>query len=181
MMERRRPTVATQVMSQSELARTEFFNDFLMRARMHWGVNVYFYAGADCVGDFRIWRHRDRGNFTSHEVEAVRLVESAVTAALSRTTCAPTETLAPLVTDQIERLLQKHALLSRREAEVAWLVASGNPDKAIARQLNVQFATVRYHLGNVFKKLQVDNRAGLAARVQSMLDTDALVHSARAH
>lgn len=181
MMERRRPTVATQVMPQSKLSRTEFFNDFLMRDRMYWGVNVYFYAGADCVGDFRIWRHRDRGNFTSHEIDALRLVESAVTAALARTTCEPTESLTPLVTDQVERLLQKHSMLSRREAEVAWLVTSGCPDKEIARQLNVQFPTVRYHLGNVFRKLQAENRTGLAARVQYMLDGDVAASGTMPH
>lgn len=178
MMQRRRPTVATQVMPQSELSRTEFFNDFLLRDRMYWGVNVYFYAGADCVGDFRIWRHRDRGNFSSHEIEAITLVEPAVTAALARTRGEPTDTLAPLVTDQVERLLQKHSLLSRREAEVAWLVSSGCPDKEIARQLKVQFPTVRYHLGNAFRKLQADNRAGLAARVQCLLGGDPLAHAA---
>lgn len=181
MMQRRRPTVATQVMPQSELVRTEFFNDFLLRDRMYWGVNVYFYAGADCVGDFRIWRHRDRGNFSSHEIDALKLVEPAVTAALARTSGEATPGLAPLVTDQVERLLQRHSQLSRREAEVAWLVSSGCPDKQIARQLKVQFPTVRYHLGNVFRKLQADNRAGLAARVQGMLDGDFAVADTPPH
>ena len=178
MMQRRRPTVATQVMPQSELSRTEFFNDFLQRDRMHWGVNVYFHAGDTCVGDFRIWRHKDRGNFTSHEIEALRLVEPAVTAALARTRGEASEAPAPRVADQVERLMRQPAQLSRREAEVAWLVSSGCPDKEIARQLKVQFPTVRYHLGNAFRKLQADNRAGLAARVQCLLDGDPLAHAA---
>lgn len=178
MMERRRPTVATQVMPQAELSRTEFFNDFLQRDRMYWGVNVYFHAGAECVGDFRIWRHKERGNFTSHELDALKLVEPAVTAALARTCCEAAQGLAPLVVDQVDRLMQKHVQLSRREAEVALLVSSGNPDKEIARQLDVQFATVRYHLSNVFRKLQAENRAGLAARVQCILDGDVMMASA---
>ena len=56
MMQRRKPTVATQVLCQSALSRTEFFNDFLLRDRMYWGVNVYFYDPEQCVGDVRIWR-----------------------------------------------------------------------------------------------------------------------------
>ena len=73
MMERRRPTVATQILRQHELSRTEFFNDFLQRDRMYWGVNVYFYDHDECVGDFRIWRHRERGNFEPNEVDALRM------------------------------------------------------------------------------------------------------------
>lgn len=38
MMERRRPTVATQILRQPELTRTEFFNDFLLPEQMHWGI-----------------------------------------------------------------------------------------------------------------------------------------------
>lgn len=170
MMERRRPTVATQILCQHDLARTEFFNDFLQRDRMHWGVNVYFYDKDACVGDFRIWRRRERGNFESNELEALRLVEPAITAALARLHwqqhCMP----APVVSERAEAQLQRLARLSQREAEVAWLVSCGCPDKQIARQLNVGHPTVRFHLTNVFRKLQTDNRAALAARVQSLMD-----------
>ncbi|RYY91709.1 MAG: LuxR family transcriptional regulator, partial [Comamonadaceae bacterium] len=63
MMERRRPTLANQVVPQHELARTEFFNDFLQRDRCYWGVNAYFYDRQQCIGDLRIWRNRERGAF----------------------------------------------------------------------------------------------------------------------
>jgi DNA-binding CsgD family transcriptional regulator len=38
----------------------------------------------------------------------------------------------------------------------------------------VGLPTVRFHLGNAFRKLRVDNRTQLAARVQSMINGDAL-------
>lgn len=38
---RRVPTLVNQVMPQRELMRTEFFNDFLARDGLHWGVNMY--------------------------------------------------------------------------------------------------------------------------------------------
>ncbi len=170
MMERRRPTVATQILRQPELARTEFFNDFLLRERMHWGINVYFHDQDRCVGDFRIWRYRERGNFEPNEAQLLRMVEPAIAAALGRLhwqqRCAP----AAGVTDCAEELLQRHGRLSQREAEVAWLVACGCPDKQIARQLALGYSTVRFHLANAFRKLQVDNRALLASRVQALVD-----------
>jgi len=169
MMERRRPTVATQILRQHELSRTEFFNDFLQRDRMYWGVNVYFYDRDECVGDFRIWRNRERGNFEPNEVDALRLVEPAITAALARLRRQQCVAPAPRETEHAEALLQRLGRLSQREAQVAWLVSSGCADKQIASRMNVGYPTVRFHLANVFRKLQADNRAALAARVQSML------------
>lgn len=172
MMARRRPTVATQILRQSELARTEFFNDFLQRDRMHWGINVYFHDGDECVGDFRIWRYRERGNFDAHEVELLRMVEPAITAALARLRWS--EGAAPLraAGECAEDRLQRVARLSPREAAVAWLVSSGCPDKQIARELAVALPTVRFHIANVFRKLQADNRTALASRVQALLDDE---------
>ncbi|MDB5943340.1 MAG: Helix-turn-helix transcriptional regulator [Ramlibacter sp.] len=170
MMERRSPTVATQILCQRDLARTEFFNDFLLRDRMHWGVNVYFYAGEECIGDFRIWRQRERSNFEANDLEILRLVEPAITAALGRLRKASAGAAAPDVTARIEDLLQRRGRLSQREAQVAWLVSCGCTDKQIARQLTLGFPTVRFHLGNAFRKLQADNRTTLATRVQSLVD-----------
>lgn len=170
MMERRHPTIATQILRQPELARTEFYNDFLRPERMHWGINVYFFDRQAAVGDFRIWRKRERGNFESNETEILRLVEPAIAAALGRLhwerhAAPPSES-----TERAEELLRRTARLSRREAEVAWLVACGCPDKQIARRLEVGYPTVRFHLANAFRKLQADNRAALASRVQALVE-----------
>jgi DNA-binding CsgD family transcriptional regulator len=170
MMARRRPTVATQILRQHALSRTEFYNDFLQRERMTWGINVYFYDRDVCVGDFRIWRYRERGNFDANDAEVLALVEPAITAALTRLHWERTGAPMPAATECAEALLQRHAQLSQREAEVAWLISCGCPDKQISRRLGVSYPTVRFHVANAFRKLQADNRAALAARVHALLD-----------
>src|SRR5260370_21107895 len=79
---RREATLVTQIMPQRELMRTEFFNDFLAHDGLHWGVNVYSYAGQRNIGDLRIWRGRHRENFDTRTLELLRLVEPAFTGAL---------------------------------------------------------------------------------------------------
>jgi len=168
MMQRRRPTVVTQVMCQSELSRTEFFNDFLLRDRMFWGANVYFYDRERCVGDVRIWRNRERGNFDTGELDILKMVEPAITAALSR---LEWRNSAPMgeQSECAESFLQREGRLSKREAQVAWLVSCGCPDKEIQGRLLLAYPTVRFHLSNVFKKLRVTNRATLVGRVRVLL------------
>ncbi len=170
MMQRQRPTVATQILRQAELTKTEFFNDFLLPEHMYWGMNVYFHDRGAALGDFRIWRRRERGNFEPSDVEAMNLLEPAITAALRRLHWERDGEPASSCTERAEEVLQREAQLSQREAEVAWLVACGCPDKLIARRLNVGHPTVRFHLANAFRKLRADNRAALASRVQTLVD-----------
>src|SRR5258705_12583799 len=81
---RREATLVTQVMPQRDLMRTEFFNDFLARDGLHWGVNAYSYVGGRNIGDVRIWRGKRRDNFDGHTLDLLRLGEPAFTGALAR-------------------------------------------------------------------------------------------------
>lgn len=168
MMERRHPTLATQIVCQTNLARTEFFNDFLARDRMHWGVNVYVFSEGECTGDMRIWRQRHRGNFDASELDALRLVEPAFASAMARLRWEKRPEASSNRQENLVELLRRKTSLSAREAQVASLVLSGCPDKQIAKQMNVEFPTVRFHMTNAFKKLHVENRTQLAARVQGL-------------
>jgi DNA-binding CsgD family transcriptional regulator len=52
-----------------------------------------------------------------------------------------------------------------REREVGRMVAEGLTDREIADRLGISPRTVDRHLRNLFQKLQVSNRAALAAHV----------------
>lgn len=51
--------------------------------------------------------------------------------------------------------------LSNREAEVAELVVKGLSNKEVANQLFVTEKTVKFHLTNIYKKMNVKSRAQL--------------------
>jgi LuxR family maltose regulon positive regulatory protein len=59
------------------------------------------------------------------------------------------------------------AQFSAKESEVLTLLVSGQPNKTIARALDVSENTVKFHLKQIFQKLAVDNRsAAIAAALQ---------------
>ncbi|MCF8177135.1 MAG: helix-turn-helix transcriptional regulator [Sulfuritalea sp.] len=157
LQQRRLPTLVTQVMPQKELMRTEFFNDFLARDKLHWGVNAYSYVGNRNIGDLRIWRGRSRDNFDGHTLELLRLIEPAFTGALQRA--------SRLVLPAGELLNIEATSLSPRELEVAQMVSEGLTDKQIAQRLGVELSTVRTYLKRCFVKLDVQRRGGIAAVV----------------
>jgi LuxR family maltose regulon positive regulatory protein len=55
--------------------------------------------------------------------------------------------------------------LSERELEVLRLVALGRSNADIARELVVEVATVKTHLNNLYRKLDVHSRTQAVARV----------------
>ena len=151
---RREATLVTQVLPQRELMRTEFFNDFLARDGLHWGVNAYSYAGDRNIGDVRIWRSRRRDNFDGHTLELLRMIEPAFTGALVRA--------GGVLADAAGSAASAKLKLSAREFEIARMIADDLSDKEIAWRLGVEISTVRTHLKRIFAKLGVRRRGSVA-------------------
>lgn len=160
MQQHRTAVRVTDVMPQAELQRTEFFNDFLARDGLHWGINLYAWAGDDNIGDMRIWRDRRRVNFSADDRALLDIVRPALVAALRRSQAA---SAPPAIEPQAPGAA---ALLSAREREVAQLAAQGLTDKDIARRLGISITTVRTHLDHAFRKLEVPNRVALAHKLR---------------
>ena len=58
--------------------------------------------------------------------------------------------------------MEKIDLLTRRELEVLILVANGMFNKEIAIKLNISERTVKNHISNIFKKIDVADRTQAA-------------------
>lgn len=158
----REPTRVTQILAQRELVKTEFFNDFLWRDGLYWGVNLYACVDGENTADMRIWRGQRGENFDNTDLALLKLIRPAYGAALRRCRqqalfeCSDRKTGSNALCDK----------LTAREAEIVQLAASGLPDKEIARRLQISFTTVRTHLEHAFRKLDVANRVQLAALVR---------------
>ena len=150
---RRHATLVSEVMPRNEFLKTEFFNDFLARDGLHWGINLHAFDGDEALGDLRIWRGRKGREFNHHDQQLLDLIEPAFVAALRRARRSlPAPNVACLPA----------ASLSRREMEVARCVCRGLTDKEIARELAIALPSVRTYLQRLFDKLGVHRRAGLA-------------------
>ncbi|TQL69633.1 LuxR family two component transcriptional regulator [Nocardioides albertanoniae] len=84
-----------------------------------------------------------------------------------RATAAGETVLSPAVATRLASRLRSPGpatQLSPREREVLTLVARGTTNRTIAAKLFVSEATVKTHLGHVFEKLGVTDRAAAVAR-----------------
>ncbi len=58
--------------------------------------------------------------------------------------------------------------LTRREKEILRLVSEGHSNAKLARMLWVTEQTVKFHLSNIYRKLDVENRTQAAAKARHM-------------
>lgn len=184
MARQRRTTLVNQLMPQAELAKTEFFNDFLQRDGLYWGLNLYIWQGQSNLGDVRIWRNKHRSAFDTQEAGLLELIRPALTVSLRRAratlpmpisdygnarTGAGLALCVSQTPSQPRLALER---LSRREQQVAQMAAEGLSDKAIAKNLDIGFTTVRTHLGQAFRKLGISNRVRLAGALSGLSPRD---------
>lgn len=150
---RRHATAVSEVLPHRELVRTSFFQDFLARDGLHWGINLHAFDGNQALGDLRIWRGRRRSEFEPRDKALLDLIEPAFIAALRRTR---RQAPAPAAGEPGQ------AVFSPRERRVAHLLAQGRTDKEIARELGISVTTVRTYLRRMAEKTGVTRRAALA-------------------
>jgi len=70
---------------------------------------------------------------------------------------------------------QKKYDLTRRERQVAGLLASGCARKQIASSLGVSLGTVRFHLEHLRRKISADSTLAAVARISATLKSSGLL------
>ena len=166
----RRAVRVNEIVPQRELIRTEFFNDFLARDGLYYGLNLYVHDADSNIADMRIWRNRRRENFDDSDLQILELIKphfcNSMKNALQfrRTEVAKVSGGVELIESDrlsIERIKSAHGLTAR-EAQIALEIAYGKTDHEIAETMGVAFSTIRTHINHVYAKLGVRNRAALA-------------------
>jgi DNA-binding CsgD family transcriptional regulator len=169
MQKYRRAVSVNEIMSQQELVKTEFYNDFLARDGLCYGLNLYVHDGDENIGDLRVWRGRHRTNFNDSDLQVLELIKPHFCNAmknirrfgsLAHPNVSSNIELIESAGINIEKLRSIYGL-TPREAQIAVEIAYGKTDQEIAATLAVSFSTIRTHVNHVFEKLGVRNRTSL--------------------
>lgn len=161
----RRAVSVNEVLEQRALVNTEFFNDFLHKDGLYYGINIYVYDNNDQnIGDFRLWRSNKRDNFSKQELEILDLIAPHFRNVMRNITFAK-HAPPSIDTEDIQRNLVDKYGLTRRELEVGMAVLKGHTDKVISDKLHISLATLRTHLQHIYQKVQVSSRAELCNMV----------------
>ncbi len=69
--------------------------------------------------------------------------------------------------NDLYRQYEKNYVLTSKEREMLELLVEGLSDKEISTKMNIKVSTVRTHIGNIFGKLNVNNRKKLIIKILS--------------
>lgn len=162
---RRRATCVTDVMPRQRFVRTEFFNDFLARDGLHYGVNYYAYAANSNIGDLRIWRGRTKQDFARKDLEILDAIGPAFTNAMRLALARETNDRADVaMAPDLDRLAVETGLTAR-EKDIVACVLRGLSDREIAECCGISFTTVRTHLKHIYEKTGSPGRRQLFSRL----------------
>ncbi|HPD93595.1 MAG: helix-turn-helix transcriptional regulator [Rhodobacter sp.] len=153
---RRAATPVSAVMAHDRLRRTEFFNDFLFRDGLYFGMNYFAWDRGANIGDLRIWRAQGKEDFSQRDAFLVDAIGPSLVNALIRANRL-TQGGAAM------RFAQRPDLwgLTQREAEVADMLVTGLSDDNICARLCISKPTLRTHVGSVFRKTGAQRRGQL--------------------
>ena len=113
--------------------------------------------------------------FVTAEQPLEELVEAVEATARGELKCSPR--VAAALAQRVALLSAEgssrngHHGLTRRQREIAALIAEGLSNKQIARRLSIEGATVKNHVHNILSKLGVSRRDEVAALVRASLLT----------
>lgn len=154
---RKRATPVSEVMSHDKLVRTEFFNDFLKKDGLCFGLNYFAYDRGANIGDVRIWRGSQKEDFTDRDAKIVDAIGPSFVNALIR--AQNVDELAPTLRfSQIKDDFQ----FTSRQAEIADLLVLGLMDDEICEKLCISKPTLRTHITAIFRKSGLNRRTQLA-------------------
>ncbi|WP_127106962.1 helix-turn-helix transcriptional regulator [Pararhodobacter zhoushanensis] len=153
---RRVATPVSAIMSHNRLRKTEFFNDFLFRDGLYYGMNFFAWDRGKNIGDLRVWRAQGKEDFTPRDAVLVDAIGPSLVNALVRANRLANGSGAA-------RFSQKLDIwnLTQREAEIADMVVTGLSDEDICAALCISKSTLRTHVGAVFRKTGAQRRGQL--------------------
>jgi DNA-binding CsgD family transcriptional regulator len=146
----RRAVAVSEVMPHKTLAKTEFFNDFLQRDGLTYGINLFVHSGNQQIFDFRIWRSKKRQDF---QAKHLQLLDCLI------------PSLQQMSKNRARRTNRVNVGLTPRENEVVDSISAGMCDKQIAECLNISVTTLRTHLRKIYQKAKVHSRTELISKL----------------
>lgn len=154
---RRKATPVSEVMRHDRLIKTEFFNDFLKKDGLCFGLNYFAYDRGANIGDVRIWRSEQREDFSERDAKIIDAIGPSFVNALIRAksfnNAAPALRFS-LISDKLQ--------FTAREAEIADLLVIGATDEEICKRLLISKPTLRSHISAIFRKSGLNRRTQMA-------------------
>ena len=131
--------------------------DFMRRHQLIDALEVFLVSEVGIVVGCSLLRHVGHPEFSGEDMNKAHALKALGDLTLSK--------MFPGRLASLEMIATQFPALTPREAVIAQLVAVGLSNKQLSEELGISLATVKSHLLNIFRKLNVRSRAEWIARL----------------
>lgn len=162
-------------MPTRDYERTEFYNDFIRKQGLCHGLGVGLLNDEqNLMGGIGLWQPKGK-EFTGNDVIMLRILAGYIEKMLVDKLESEFTQIGShnLLAGFAKKVFDGQSLgLTNRESEVLGLVLKGQTNHEIAKSLFVSLPTVKTHLQNIFRKLNVKNKIALTHKIYQMTNID---------
>ncbi len=145
---------------------SQFFQGVNQRNNWRYGLNLCLYYEGEFLGIAAFHNYPESGDFPPRAAEILDVIKPHLALALYRLTRDSRNVLTEKLPNN-ERLLYEYTL-THREVETLKLILSGIPSTEICELLSISPNTLKNHLQNIYRKLDVHNRIELVQKIMGM-------------
>lgn len=145
----------------------KLYKDIYEPQGIHYALRAYFVHKHKLIGNISIFNAKEDGDFDARSLAILSMLAPHI--ALKLGALLEEEATRKGIerrNDPASQLMTKRGL-TMREQEVVLLIVSGRDDREIADALCISLSTLRKHIYNAYKKLDVNNRVQLCALVNA--------------
>lgn len=145
----------------------KLYKDIYEPQGIHYALRAYFVHKHKLIGNISIFNAKENGDFDARSLAILSMLAPHI--ALKLGALLEEEATRKGIerrNDPASQLMAKRGL-TMREQEVVLLIVSGRDDREIADALCISLSTLRKHIYNAYKKLDVNNRVQLCALVNA--------------
>lgn len=159
----------TDLFPDSERMQTDWYKEIYAKQGIHYALRCQLVKNAALIGSLDLFRQIDDADFSDKDVRIVEELACHISLKLSQLLDASNRAKPSI---PVRGRLRSAFGLTARECDVVLEIMNGARDTEIADKLCISFSTLKKHIHNLYRKLDVRNRAQLYATVQKALLTE---------
>lgn len=146
---------------------TPIYREWMEPQGVYYGCGATLAEGGVPYGSITLFRRREAGEFTSHELHLLLEMALHLTVRLHDLFPQGIDPEAQEGRDPVSRLVSSHGV-NPREEEVLRLMLAGRTNAQMAADLFISESTVKKHVNALYHKLGVSSRLSLTALVAGL-------------
>ncbi len=151
----------TDLLSNSERENSKFYSEFYAQHNIHYSIQLSIAYNGVFLGIISLYRPKTDEDFTEKDLFVLNQAKEHLSYRLHKEYLIRTNYANEQIFMPDQNLLTNKFDLTKREIEVLLLILKGSSNQDIADGLYISEHTVKKHLKNIYKKLNVKNRIQL--------------------